>query len=261
MRRMPSPGTDGVAGETMRTCSSCHADVPEGMRFCLQCGAPIELGPARGARSSEFDGAMPSQPVNLPAEEPASPVAPAATPGPPPHRVMPTVPLKISPAPVLTPRAPGPTRSTLEDLISEWDEGSSRESVRKTDQPGAVVCRFCKWPLHLDEEYCEQCGAPVAEAAPPGALRTESDPAAIPAVPPAGAAPPSQPAAAAEPPTTPIPNHPAVAPPMPASFEEPTLAMPDEMPVPIPLPPPPAPVAEEQPSGFMGRLKRIFKKD
>ncbi len=35
-------------------------------------------------------------------------------------------------------------------------------------QDGAVVCRFCKGPLFLGGDFCEHCGAPVAEAAPPG---------------------------------------------------------------------------------------------
>ena len=38
-----------------------------------------------------------------------------------------------------------------------------RFTPHAADEP---TCRFCKGPLDLDGEFCEQCGAPVSEAAP-----------------------------------------------------------------------------------------------
>ena len=40
-----------------------------------------------------------------------------------------------------------------------------RFTPHAADEP---TCRFCKGPLDLDGEFCEQCGAPVSEAAPSG---------------------------------------------------------------------------------------------
>src|SRR5208283_1933175 len=37
--------------------------------------------------------------------------------------------------------------------------------------PGTVLCRFCKGPLDLEGAFCEQCGAPIEESAPPGLVK------------------------------------------------------------------------------------------
>ncbi len=156
----------------MLTCPNCQAGVPEGMRFCLQCGAALALNPSGALPAVEADLLMPASPVK------SSP-APQFTP-------LSTVNLKISPTPVMSPRtAPRAQhpRPRLGDDIEEIDEEALKKSFeRRVVRPGAVVCRFCKGPLDLGGEYCDQCGAPLAEAAPPGTLPVKPQPAAPPAL-------------------------------------------------------------------------------
>ena len=42
--------------------------------------------------------------------------------------------------------------------------------------PTAFECRFCRNPLAPDGEFCETCGAPVEEAAPPGFVKPKPKP-------------------------------------------------------------------------------------
>ena len=235
----------------MVTCPNCQANVPEEMRFCLQCGASVAPAPPPAALH-----AVPSPPV--PATAPL-------------QKSTPTVPLKIAATPVMAPRAGAgaePERPSLGDPTAEVDDEALKKSFeRHVTQPGAVICRFCKGPLDLAGDFCEQCGAPVAEAAPPGTVKPKP-PAPPPPPPPA-----PSPAATTPPPGKPAPTpssvgsptgqHPRPTPPpaaKPAAPAEPAHPTPTRTPVPAVPTPPPTPPAQEQQSGLMGRLKGIFKK-
>lgn len=160
----------------MRICPKCHEDVPEGMRFCLQCGASLTVTapPATPPREAGcFDAADPVAPL----EPPAAPAGPdPVTILPRPRRPAPTITLKIAPTPVMTPpsgAANGNARPRFRDRMLEIDDEAFEGSfVPPAAQAGAVLCRFCRGPLDLAGDYCEQCGAPVAEAAPPGGSKT-----------------------------------------------------------------------------------------
>ena len=217
------------------------------MRFCLQCGSSLAPPP--------------------PPQKPVARVDPAAQA---PHPQTSTVPLKIAATPVMTPR-PGTgnlhPRPSFHDEKVEIDEEALKKSFERTvTQPGAIVCRFCKGPLDLSGDFCEQCGAPVVEAAPPGTVlaKPAPPPPPPPAPAPAHAAPPpmpSKPAPSTPPAPTRSPNSSGVVPstttPPPGRITPPP---PRSTPVaPLPPPPPAAP-AEESSSGLMGRLKGMFKK-
>jgi hypothetical protein len=253
------PGPDWVRGKSMLTCPNCHAGVPEEMRFCLQCGASVAPTPPPAAPPVAADPPMPAAPA---------PPAPVSARPEPPHKGTSTVPLKIAPTPVVAPRDGAPTgheRPSLGDQTEEVDDESLKKSfLRPVTQVGAVICRFCKGPLDLDGDFCEQCGAPVAEAAPPGMIKPKPQhPATPPATP---ALPPSKPGQAASPGRPPVGSAPArypgAAPPLPAKppvRTDPTRPAPTRT-APAAPTSPPTPPAEEQPSGFMGRLKGLFKK-
>jgi len=241
------------------------------MRFCLQCGAPLTLAPPAVPPPARADSVRPAAPAAPPAPRAApAPNAPAPELPRPPHQVFPnfpTVNLKIAPTPVLSPRgevAADELRPSLGDSRAEIDEESFKKAFAKPMvQPGAVVCRFCKGPLDLEGDFCEQCGAPVAEAAPPGALKPKPPPPG-PAVPPPIA---PAPLSSRPEPVAPVETGPASAelPPALSAALSPTAKsspLPEPPPTPVlvpPTPPPPAPV-EEHPSGFMGRLRGLFKK-
>lgn len=233
----------------MLTCPKCHTGVPEGMRFCLQCGS--SLAPT---------APPPRSPVRA-----DPPLSTQATPPPPPHRTVPTVQLKIAATPVLTPRVGSPSehlRPSLGDERLELDDETLKKSfARQVTQPGAVVCRFCKGPLDLNGDFCEQCGAPVIEAAPPGTVQPKPEPTPPPPAAPAPVQ--SKPAQNASPARSATGLHPSATPPpavKPAAPTEATHLTPTRTPAPVAPPSPPTPPAEEQPSGLMGRLKGIFKK-
>ena len=84
--------------------------------------------------------------------------------------------------------------------------------------PGTVICRFCKGPLDLEGAFCEQCGAPVEEAAPPGLVKPK----------PAGAS--------VSEPSPPIMAVPETAPPPPAEHV-PAVAEPPESQMAVPAAP------------------------
>jgi hypothetical protein len=236
---------DWVRGKSMLTCPKCHAGIPQGMRFCLQCGASL----------------APLPPSVAPA--PPMPVTPSRQQ---PHRAATTVPLKIAVSPMIASRA-GPAakfpRPSLGELRVEVDEESLKKSfARPIAQPGVVVCRFCKGPLDLAGDFCDQCGAPVAEAAPPGALKPQPRP-AEPAVPlhATGTLPSSPPVDA--PGASASAQHPGVAASpltMPATLMEPVDPAPALTPGPAAPTSPPTPPADEHSGGFVSRLKGLFKK-
>lgn len=228
------------------TCPNCHASVPDEMRFCLQCGSPMEVAP-------------PPQPVMAP-PPPAPPVAPETPPHPAgvPQKGVTTVPLKIAPTPVVAPRGAvlESGRSSGEHAAELDDETLKKSFERQVTQPGAIICRFCKGPLDLDGDFCEQCGAPVSEAAPPGMVRPKPQPAAPPPPAPVAATPPPQPATPA-PPRPPAPAAPSDRTRSGAQIPSRTVSQPSPT---RPPAPPPAPPSEEQDPGLMGRLKGLFKK-
>lgn len=263
-------GPDWVRGKSMLTCPKCHAGVPEEMRFCLQCGASVAPTPPLAAPPVAADPLMPAAPVAPRAQYAApAPRAPVSAPPRPPRRESPTVPLKIAATPVMAPRAEAaaePAPPSPGDQTEEVDDESLKKSfLRPVTQSGAVLCRFCKGPLDLAGDFCEQCGAPVTEAAPPGMIKPKPQhPAPPPATP---APPPGKPTQAAPPARAPVGSaplrQPSAAPPpsaKPAPRIEPTRPTPTRTPAPPPPTSPPTPPAEEQPSGLMGRLKGLFKK-
>lgn len=227
----------------MLTCPRCRADLPEGMRFCLQCGAGL-------AQTSSTPSAL------------SAPPGAAASRSRPPQKTFPTPPgvqVKIAATPALSPSprvvAEDP-RPTLGDPRVEIDEELLRKAFQPVSRPDAVVCQFCRRPLDLTAEFCEHCGAPMAEAAPPGALESEPRPAALPmAAKPAPALLLAGAAQVGAPLVPTIPNAPAhrSAPPSPPTKPVPRADA-------KPLAPKPAPAADQPRSGIMGRLKSMLKK-
>lgn len=217
------------------------------MRFCLQCGSSLAPPP--------------------PPQKPVAQVDPAAQV---PHPQTATVPLKIAATPLMSPR-PGSRnlhpRPSFHDEKVEIDEEALKKSFeRHVTHPGAIICRFCKGPLDLSGDFCEQCGAPVVEAAPPGVAMPKPAPPPPPAPKPAQIAPPpvpSKPAQSAPPAPPRSPNASGVIPntttPPPGRITPPPVSRPAPPPV-APLPPPPAAPEEEPSSGLMGHLKGMFKK-
>jgi hypothetical protein len=173
----------------MLTCPHCHAALPEGMRFCLQCGASLLAPTARPLARA---------PVAIAAEPAAAPQSPAR---------------------------PSFDSVTLdrENRNGEIDEEALWRAFARPVKPGAVVCRFCKRPIDLLGEFCDYCGAPVAEAAPAGTLQPPAPAPVPPPQPPAQATPPEPPPASSS-----LDSH--------------------------------TPPAAEPPGDFGSRLKRIFRK-
>jgi hypothetical protein len=237
------------------------------MRFCLQCGAFL-VPPA-----SSLTPSLETAPTRLAADMPLVPPRP-------PLKASQTVGLGIPRNPELSPRAGAPVehpRPSLGDPRLEIDEELLRKSFEEPlAPPGAVVCRFCRGPLDLKGDFCDHCGAPVAEAAPPGALVPKPQVAPPPGPPinaPEPRVSPSAQAASFPPEMSAGQPHPtyslpedtpgpgALYPPgMAAEFAEPTLPTPENPPAPIAPPSPPTPPAEQRPSGFMSRLKGVFKR-
>jgi hypothetical protein len=150
-------------------------------------------------------------------------------------------------------------------MVEIDDEALKRSFARPVTHPGAVICRFCKGPLDLDGDFCEQCGAPVTEAAPPGMVKPKPQ-TVEPPVPPAATPPPTPTPAVAAPPARPhaasaTGQHRLATPPAPATRTEPAYRTQPRTPVPVVPTPRPTPPVEEPPSGLMGRLKGLFKKD
>jgi hypothetical protein len=222
----------------MLTCPKCHSGVPDGMRFCLQCGSSV-APPAPPARSA-VKAAPPAEPA---------------------HHESATVPLKIAPTPVMSPRAGSgmmyPRPSFRDDRLEIDEEALKKSFERPLTRPGAIVCRFCKGPLDLNGDFCEQCGAPVSEAAPPGAITPK--PAPPPAAPSLVAPPPAQSRPAQAAPDPPAPAHSSTGlQPSPAAPPVPSITT--SQPTPVPSAPPTTTPADDSPAGLMGRLKGMFKK-
>ena len=254
----------------MLTCAKCQAGVPDGMLFCLQCGASVALAASGGATPADAEPAFSETPAtSVGVQEDPVPPTPPAAPFRQPRTPAATINLKIAPTPVMAPRftplAPN-QRPSLGDTAQEVDDESLKKAFERPvrHQPGAVTCRFCKGPLYLGGDYCEHCGAPVAEAAPPGVVLPPKPQATEP------------PAQVEDDPLVDLLGPAKVAPPAPAPTASTTGLLASVAPLPpvksvAPAEPqrtaPPHnpyltrnPASEEQPSGLMGRLKGIFKK-
>ena len=235
----------------MLTCPKCQAGVPEGMRFCLQCGAALVLDPSSVPPAVEADPLMPTPSVK-------------ASPGPP-FTPLSTVNLRTAPSPVMSPRAGSLAqhpRPRLGDDIEEIDEEALKKSFeRRVVRPGAVVCRFCKGPLDLGGDFCDHCGAPVAEAVPPGTLLAKPQPAAPPALLDDDPLSPLAAPAQAEPSPDEIVTgrHPGTTIPSPPGSAQ-QVVPPHYMPEPVTPGSHHTSSVEEPPSGLLGRLKGLFKK-
>ena len=122
------------------------------MRFCLQCGASL----------ANTD----SLPVVMQARQPMQSSAQSVAP----------IPLNASPV-------DWHPRPSIGDPQLEIDEVEFKKSFeRPPAPPGAVVCRFCQVPLDPSGEFCEHCGAPVAEAVQStSSAQTHQPPSAAPA--------------------------------------------------------------------------------
>ncbi len=173
----------------MASCPKCNASLPKGVQFCLQCGAPLEktAPPSPGATGAP----KPPQPTSpAPAQQVGSkrdPSAPKpATPGP--RTVPPPVPVRGGAPPPTRAKSEAPSPAVQGPKLSLLEEAEEKRR-RFSSIPGGVTCRFCKGPLDLEGDFCEQCGAPVEDAAPPGLVKPKPT-----SAPPVGAAtPPSTP--------------------------------------------------------------------
>ncbi len=141
----------------MRLCPKCGVVLPEDMRFCLQCGAPL-LAAAPVKPSTEVDKTSPDEDFCVP-----RPVYLPDT----------TLALRSTPSPMIAPRegVPLERRRTHpgRDMVEIDDELLGKSFQKTASRPGTILCRFCKAPLDLEGNFCEQCGAPVRDAMPPGA--------------------------------------------------------------------------------------------
>ncbi len=107
---------------------------------------------------------------------------------------------------------------------------------RAAPAPPQAICRFCKGALNLQAEFCEYCGAPLEEAAPPGLLKPKPEP-IMPA------APPVQVPKAAPAPPKPVPS---VSPP--AASPRLSPSPPVQVPKAAPAPPKPVPSVPPAPA-------------
>jgi hypothetical protein len=247
------------------------------MRFCLECGRALDFAapelsapladPALDESTIGSDSLSPTEPPSYPipvetTHEPAQLLAahPRRSP-------VSTVALRISPSPVISPRgdmADDYPRPSIGPEVDEVDEEALRKAFEKPALPGMVLCRFCKSPLDLAGDFCEQCGAPVAEAMPPGTVRPEQAPVhpVVPAPEPAGQNPnPIDPhLPLGETSTAAAPGQPQTAPAPPVAKPCATATAPRVMPAPSGRPTHPV-ATPEPPSGLLGRLKDVFTRD
>ena len=240
----------------MRPCPKCHAAIPEGMRFCLQCGASLApasspLAPRVSPVAAKFAAAGAS-----PASSDAPGESTRVTAQPQPYPMsLPAVDLRIDAAPAFAPRAGGAVayyeRPSLGDRTIEIDDELFKSSFEKpAAPPGAVVCRFCRAPIDVTGDFCDHCGAPMAEAAPGVVAEPPPDVTA-----PSG----ELPAAA----NVPV-NHAGSAaypPDILAEHAEPAYSLPEILLSPGAPASPLTISAKERPVSFLGRLKRLLKKD
>ncbi len=270
----------------MASCPQCNASLPEGMRFCLQCGAPLRETPTpeppapADAHLVQGDPPFAGPQPELSAPAPVRCAAPTSAQPPSRHKVRTALaaaedesdgvsvrqnPRRQPPATAEKPRVSpmAAPRSTPLDgrvppnfrlEIPELDNEDLKRSFQKPTQPGVIVCRFCKSPLDLDSDFCDQCGAPVLEAAPPGTVLPKR-----PAVEPQPPAPSTSQRAGTAPKQAARTSKVAVPP---LGRPEPALGKPaaaDPAPA-TNVPSPPAKSSAGPSGGLLGRFKGLFKK-
>jgi len=266
-----------VLMEGLRFCLQCGSPLPatvpdapgiteEGLPAELPLAEPVVEAPPLppppdvGSEPGALDGSVP---VESPASSLVAPVPPPVS-LPCPTDVFPdshtgleeslevpravfspdaTVALKISPSPMIAPREGVPlerTRSKLGRDMLDIDEDVLSRSFRRPDAaPDTIFCRFCKAPLALEVDFCETCGAPVADAAPPGTLKSEE---------------PTE--TASNTPSTPSATSSIAFSSAPAASASPAVSTTDTAQV-----PPDAPAsAQESQAGLADRLRGLFKK-
>ena len=267
----------------MATCSKCNANVSEGMSFCTQCGAPLaKIAPAAPPKAAP--PASPSVPAGTPAAPSVklpAPAKPLTQAGPKPAQTTPQParpatqapqrpavtgparPAEPLPPPTAKPAPPGKPKFEGLDVELPPPDSSAPQVVplveedrrRATGAIGGVTCRFCNGPLDLEGGFCENCGAPVEEAAPPGMVKPKPKPvvsAARPAVPPPQPAAPPQVAASTAAPAKAVTSAPSAGRPVapePAVPAKPKLAVTPAAPQPkVASPAPPPAVQQEVPA-------------
>src|ERR1017187_1683116 len=137
----------------MLTCAKCQGGIPDGMLFCLQCGASVAPTANEVATRADAEPALSEVPAtSVGAQEESIPPTPPVLPFRQPRTPAATINLKIAPTPVIAPRftplAPN-QRPSLGDTAQEVDDESLKKAFERPvrHQPGAVTCRFCKGPL------------------------------------------------------------------------------------------------------------------
>ncbi len=157
-------------------CPKCNAQVMSGSEFCDQCGAPLKA----------------AAPAPTPVAPPPAPSAPAAPPVP-----------VASPAPSAPPAPAAPVAPSVPPPVPAAPVASA----------ATIKCTTCGQENPMGNQFCDNCGAPVAAPAP-----------VPPPAPPAAAAPPTEPM----PVPAPVPIAP---PPLPATpAPSPTPARPQMIP-------------------------------
>lgn len=163
----------------MALCPKCNINLAEGMLFCPQCGARVAATATPAPAATNV--AKPSPPAATLSKPIAAGAAPGSPKTPPPSQPASTATAAMKPAgPSAVPASSGPASS---EAPRPEVEGPDEPPRRVSSAPGGVVCRFCKGPLDLQGEFCEQCGAPVGEAAPPGMIKPKATAAAEPGAP------------------------------------------------------------------------------
>jgi len=151
--------------------------------------------------------------------------------------------MRSSPSPMIAPREGVPLERPRgkpgRDMVEIDEEVLNKPAQKSAVEGSSVLCRFCRGPLDMDGDFCEQCGAPVIDAAPPGTIKPKN----------LSVSPAVRPLSVADPPTAnptaPEPGKEQVARETPAG-----PAFPD-----------PASRAPESPPGLVGRLRNVFKRD
>lgn len=153
----------------MPACPKCNSNTPEGLTFCTQCGAHLS---GEGLASTKKVNVGPPKPAAVEPETPR-PVPSSSEPIRSRGKAGPAFPASSNKGPSAPAKAgsPGPKRRSPATTVSEEDTPR-----RVSSAVGGAICRFCKGSLDLKGDFCDQCGAPVEEAAPPGMVKPKPEP-------------------------------------------------------------------------------------
>lgn len=130
----------------MIRCSNCNAQVPDGTRFCDQCGRPLTnapappaIRPAPPARPPAFDNSAGREPPPRQAGDPVRSAASSGNPGAP--RAMPQPPLPPSARPVPDPPTGSPSGFKLPVLppVARPTSDASAQPVGSDGWPAAPL--------------------------------------------------------------------------------------------------------------------------